>query len=293
VSLKKGSHAYSGKHGTDIFTEASISFIENYQGDKPFFVYTSLMTPHDPRSTYAEYTLLYDTALIQLPPNFLPAHPFDNGEMQIRDEVLAPTPRRPGVIREHLRDYYALVSHNDRRIGDIIEALKNAGEYERTLFIFASDNGLALGQHGLLGKQNLYDHSTKVPLVIAGPGIPAGMSSEALIYLNDLFPTICNLIGIPVPASVESESFVHIIEDAGAGHRSFLVSAYRDFQLGIRDERYKLIRYTVNGSERFQLFDLWEDPFEINNRIDDPSLVSVRENLYSLLSANSNVLFPQ
>lgn len=265
VEYKQGEYCYGGKHSTEIFSEATIDYIENYSSEEPFFIYTALMTPHDPRSTFQEYFDMYDTANIALPPNFMPEHPFDNGELRVRDEKLAAFPRNPKEIKEHIRDYYALITHNDAKLGEIIQALKDKGIYDETIIIYSGDNGLALGQHGLVGKQNLYDHSGKVPLVIVGKGVPANQRSEALIYLSDLFPTICEMVGLEAPSTVETSSFYNAIEDPKADHREYLMTSYRHLQRAVRDDQYKLIKYQVNGVEHTQLFDLLNDPYEIEN----------------------------
>ncbi len=147
--------------------------------------------PHDPRLAPAEFTKLYDPAKISLSKNFMPEHPFDNGELKIRDELLAPHPRTPAVMRQHLADYYATISHLDSEVGRVLAEIERRGWADNTIVIYSSDQGLAVGgRHGLMGKQNLYEH-VKPPLVFAGPGIPRGQS-DALVYLYDLFPTICD-----------------------------------------------------------------------------------------------------
>jgi arylsulfatase A-like enzyme len=279
VQYKRGEYAYSGKHSTDIFTKATVEYIQNYNSEKPFFIYTAFMTPHDPRSTHQKYFDMYDTANIALPPNFYPEHPFDNGELKIRDEMLAPFPRTRPVVKEHLRDYYALISHNDERLGEIIEALKEKGIYENTLIIYSGDNGLAVGQHGLMGKQNLYEHSTGVPLIFSGKGIKKDQVSQTMVYLTDLYPTLCEMIGIPVPSSVDGKSFLVTFEEPEKEHRQYIVTTYRQFQRAIRDEQYKLIQYNVNGEKREQLFDLKNDPWEINDLIQNPEYDDIIEML--------------
>lgn len=269
IVYKQGEYTFGGKHSTEIFGDATIDYIANYDEDKPFFIYTALMTPHDPRSTYQKYFDMYDTANISLPPNFLPEHPFNNGELRIRDEKLVPFPRPADVVKEHIRDYYGLITHNDAKLGEIIQALKDKGVYDNTIIIYSGDNGLALGQHGLIGKQNLYDHSGKVPLVIVGEGIPADKQSDALIYLSDLFPTICDLVGVDVPVSVETSSFYKTLIDPTVPHREYLMTSYRKYQRAVRDEQYKMIKYRVKGEKHVQLFDLKNDPWEMNNLISE------------------------
>ncbi|MCH8830321.1 MAG: sulfatase-like hydrolase/transferase, partial [Planctomycetes bacterium] len=178
--------------------------------NRPFFAYVGFAGPHDPRGTNAKYRQLYDVAKIKLPANYLPFHPFDNGEMGVRDERLAPWPRSKAVIRKHLFDYYAMISHMDMQIGRIIQTLKDLGEFEKTVIIFSSDHGLAMGSHGLMGKQSLYEHSMKSPLIFSGPGIPRG-ESDAFAYLFDIYPTVCNIAGVAAPKSVEGKSLLPVI----------------------------------------------------------------------------------
>ena len=283
VTYEQGEYTYGGKHSAEIFAEAAIGFIRNYDSEKPFFIYTALMTPHDPRSTYQKYFDRYDTAQLSTPPNFMPQHPFDNGAMRIRDEMLAPFPRTKPVVKEHIRDYYALITHNDDKLGEIITALKEKGVYENTLIIYSGDNGLALGQHGLFGKQNLYEHSTKVPLIISGKGVPAGQKTDAFVYLTDLFPTICDILNIPVPSSADGSSFYHLFKDPRSRHREYIVTTYSSFQRAIRDDRFKLIKYNVKGVRHVQLFDLEQDPYETSNLAGDinyeEDLLRLDENL--------------
>ena len=137
--------------------------------------------------SYHDY---YNAHQPPLPANFLPQHPFNNGEMVIRDELLAPWPRTPAVVRQNLADYYAYINYLDDQIGRILDALKASGQFDNTIIVFSSDNGLAIGSHGLFGKQNLYDHATHEPLIFAGPGIPAGQRRDAFCYLFDIFPTL-------------------------------------------------------------------------------------------------------
>jgi len=276
VKYRQGEYSFAGKHSTEIFSEATIDYIKNYDSDKPFFLYTALMTPHDPRSTYQRYFDMYDTANIALPPNFLPEHPFDNGELRVRDEKLASFPRKPSEIKEHIRDYYALITQNDEKLGEIIAALKEKGIYDETIVIYSGDNGLALGQHGLMGKQNLYDHSGKVPLVIVGKNIPANQQSNALLYLSDLYPTVCDILGIDVPSTVETSSFYEALVDPKEDHRKYLLTSYRNVQRAVRDERYKLIKYHVKGQVHTQLFDLQNDPYEMVNLADKKKAVVKR-----------------
>ena len=175
IRVRPGDHVTAGKHSSELFADAAIEFMENYTSENPYFMYVSFMAPHDPRVMPDEYRDLYDPEQIQLPENFSGGHHFDNGALKVRDELLAQFPRDPGEIREHIADYYAMITHLDAQIGRVIDAVKQRGSLENTIIVLAGDNGLALGQQGLMGKQNLYEHSLRVPLVFSGPGVPHGL----------------------------------------------------------------------------------------------------------------------
>ncbi len=260
-------HIHAGRHSTDLLAAAAADFLGGVSSEKPWLLYLSFLAPHDPRSMPKEFLALYDPAEIELPPNFLAQHPFDNGELDVRDEKLTASPRQPDDVRRHLAEYYAMITHLDDRIGKVIEAVRERGEIDRTIFVLCGDNGLALGQHGLMGKQNLYDHSVRVPLVFAGPGVPGGRTTDALAYLLDIFPTLCELTDTPVPGTVEGVSLCGAM-NGGQPEREVLYLAYRDMHRGVRTSRHKLIEYVVGGRRVMtQLFDLESDPFETCNLV--------------------------
>lgn len=255
-----------GEPGKRIVDEA-IAFLEKRDSETPFFMYLAFANPHDPRVAAVGYHELYRDLALPLPLNFLPRHPFDNGELKVRDELLAPFPRTAEEIRRHLADYYAVISCMDAHIGRLLSHLRRTGENQRTLIVYSSDNGLALGSHGLMGKQNLYEHSAKVPLLISGPGISPGRS-DALLYLFDLYPTLCDLVNVEVPAGLDGKSMAPIARGKAGERRRELLLTYRDVQRGIRDEQWKLLCYPASG--KFQLFDLLSDPEEMVNHVDEP-----------------------
>jgi arylsulfatase A-like enzyme len=248
--------------------DATLKFLKERARDKPFYIYFAPPVPHDPRVAAPEFHKLYDPASVPLPAAFLPQHPFDNGEMAVRDEQLAPWPRTPADTKQQLADYYACVTGLDHHLGRVFEQLKAMGEWDNTIVIFTGDNGLSLGEHGLFGKQNLYEFGgMHVPCVIAGPGIPKGRS-DALVYLMDLFPTLCDFGGAKVPAGVEGKSIAPILAGKATKVRDVLYTAYRDCQRAVRDDRWKLIRYPL--VDKTQLFDLQSDPHELTNLADKP-----------------------
>lgn len=253
-------------YSTDLFAGAAIGFIKDYAaGDRenPFFCYVSFTVPHDPYSPREDYINRYLPQSLPLPGNFMPLHPFQFDQLNIRDENLLEWPRKPDMVRAALADYYALITHMDDRIGEIIQTLKDKGLFDNTIIVFAADNGLAIGSHGLLGKQNLYEHSTKVPVIISGPGIPAAKEKDALVYLYDLYPTLAGLCGLPSPEGADGQSLQEVIAGRSEGVRTSLFTAYRHTVRALRTKEWKLIRYPER--DHTQLFNLADDPLELNN----------------------------
>lgn len=281
-------HQYTGeKFSTELFADQAVDFLRAAAAESdapPFYLYVGFTAPHDPRTPPPRFAALYPPDSIDLPPNFLPEHPFDNGELRIRDELLCPFPRTPERIRREIADYYGMISHMDDAIGRIHAALDATGLAQDTLVIHLADHGLAVGQHGLLGKQNLYDHSLRVPLILRGPGIPHGQRSSALCHLHDLFPTLLDLASLPVPATNEALSLAPIIRGQRARHRDTLFAAYRHEQRMIRNDRHKLIEYFVAGARRTQLFDLLADPWEQRDLAANPDLAPTLARLRQALT---------
>ncbi|MDG1278174.1 MAG: sulfatase-like hydrolase/transferase [Algoriphagus sp.] len=258
-------------YSTDLFADVAKEFLEDYASSEqqnPFFAYVSFTVPHDPYSPKTDYLSRYDTAQISLPKNFMPLHPFAFDQLNIRDENLTDWPRKPEVVKEILSDYYSLITHLDDQVGKLISTLKEKGLYENTIIVYAADNGLAIGSHGLLGKQNLYEHSTKVPMIISGPGVPKDQLSEAFVYLYDLFPTLAELAHIPSPKDVDGQSLVPVLNGEKNEIRSSLFTAYRHTVRSIREGNWKLIRYPERDFT--QLFNLKNDPSELNNLAENP-----------------------
>ncbi len=270
LKYRRADHINAGKHSSEMVADAALDFLCS-EGKNPFFMYISFLAPHDPRSMPEKYLEMYDPAEIVLPENFMGGHPFDTGALHIRDEELAGFPRAPGEIRRHIAAYYAMITHLDAQMGRVMDALEEQGLRENTIFVFAGDNGLAVGQHGLMGKQNCYEHSVRVPLIFAGPGIPAGVTTETYAYLLDVFPTLCELTGIPIPESVEGASLVPALRDPGVSIRDTLYFAYTGCQRAVKDQRFKLIEYVRGGKRTVtQLFDVIDDPGELRNLAADP-----------------------
>jgi len=269
------------KFSSECFADAVIEFLKNYKEDKPFFAYVAFTAPHDPRNAPLKYREMYYKNRPPLPKNFLPQHPFNNGYMVVRDENLAPWPRTEEIIRDQLAEYYGLITHLDEQIGRILKTLEESKLADNTIIIYAADQGLAMGSHGLLGKQNLYEHSMGCPLIFAGPGIPENKSSNALTYLLDIFPTICSLAGIQPPADIDGKNLRPIWEGKKTKIRDSIFLSLKNVQRAVRNERWKLIRYPqINYT---QLFDLNNDLYELNNLAEKDKYSKQVEELMNLL----------
>lgn len=269
---------------TTIITDATLAFFDRYAREErtePFFAYVSYTAPHDPRSPDDAYLDYYSDEGMPLPANMMAMHPFNLGNMTIRDEQLGPWPRTPEQIRMHTADYYALITQIDDDMGRMLQRLEDHGLRDNTIVVFTSDNGLSMGSHGLLGKQSLYEHATKVPLFFSGPGIPAGVRSDALVLLNDLFPTVTDLARVDAPDNLDGSSLLPVMLGATPSVRDKLFTMYWDHIRSIRDDRYKLIVYPL--LHYVQLFDLQNDPYELNNLAEDPHYQAYRNRLMAAL----------
>lgn len=276
---------WQGSHfSSEYYADAAVNFINGQKNsDKPFLCYVAFTSPHDPRTAPKRFRKLYNDREMPLPPSFMPQHPFDNGELNVRDELLLSKPLRRDSIKREEADYYAMITEMDSHVGEILNALRANGMLENTLIIFAGDNGLALGNHGLLGKQNLYDHSVRVPLIIAGPGLPQNKRSDALCYLSDICATVLQYTGTPFNPSITSKSLLPVILN-NASLREDIYFLYRDFQRGVRTaDNWKLILYNVNNTHTTQLFNLNVDPAELHNLAKDKKYTSKLQLLTRLL----------
>lgn len=268
------------KHACEVFADETIRFLHEHTGG-PFFCYLPFDAPHDPHVVPQDFPIHYDAATIPLPPNFLPQHPWDNGEMVIRDEKLLPWPRTPEQVRAYLAEYYRYVSYLDAQIGRVLEALAASPHAKNTIVVFAADSGVARGSHGLIGKQNVYEHSMRVPLIFSGPGIPAGQRTDAMCYLFDVLPTLARLCGVSGPTTSEGIDLSATFRDPTKPARSELMFAYRNVQRAVRDDRWKLIHYPL--IDRVQLFDLRSDPQEVTNLANRPEHATKVASLTTLL----------
>ncbi|WP_010586173.1 sulfatase-like hydrolase/transferase [Schlesneria paludicola] len=262
-----------GRHWSEIVADDAVDFLRQAADEPaPFFMYVAFNAPHDPRQSPREFVEMYPPEKISLPVNFLPEYPFKDligCEPTLRDEKLAPFPRTERAIRVHRAEYYAIVSHLDRQIGRILDALKASGKEQNTWIFFTADHGLAVGRHGLVGKQNLYEHSVRVPFVAVGPKAAAGERIDAPIYLQDVMPTALELAGVEKPAHVEFHSLVPLLEKRQTSSSyEAIYGAYLGLQRMIEADGYKLIVYP--NAKTLRLYHVADDPYELKDLAGDP-----------------------
>ncbi|MBM3889765.1 MAG: DUF4976 domain-containing protein [Verrucomicrobia bacterium] len=274
------------------FADATIELL-NRKTPEPFFLHVNFTAPHDPLIMPPGCADRYDPAKIPLPANFQPEHPFEHGNARGRDELLWPWPRTAQMVREEMACYYAVISHMDEQIGRILDALRANGQADNTIIIFTSDQGLAIGSHGLRGKQNMYEHTVGVPLLLSGPGIARDRRCAVQCYQRDLFPTLCELAGVKVPQAVQGKSLVPILKGDRASLYPHVVGYFGNVQRMIRADRWKLIWYPQIN--KYQLFDLANDPNEMKDLSSAPEHTAVvadlRAKLEAWLKENRDPLF--
>ena len=254
-----------GRHWSEVVADDAEDFLrEAGEREEPFFMYIAFNAPHDPRQAPQEYLDRYPSEAMPVPENFQSLYPhreaMGSGE-GLRDEKLVPFPRTEHAVQVHRREYYAIINHLDDQIGRVLDALEASGKRENTWIVFTADHGLAVGQHGLVGKQNMYDHSLRVPFLIHSPQQREGRRIEAPIYLQDVMPTTLELAGVEKPDHVDFQSLLPLI-NAQRSNSPYpeIYGAYLERQRAIIADGFKLIVYPTIDTQR--LFDLTSDPFE-------------------------------
>ena len=280
-----------GKHWSEVLKDDALGFIEQAKGKpNPFFMYLAFNAPHDPRQASQEYFDKYPLDRITIPKNWLTEYPDKDGiglSPKLRDEALAPFPRTEYAIKKHIQEYYAIITHLDDQIGQILSALEESGKMDNTYIFFTADHGLAVGRHGLLGKQNMYDHSIRVPLMVKGPGIAKGNGVTSNVYLQDVMATSLELAGITKPNYVEFKSFLsHAKGESSEQIYPSIYCGYIDLQRMIRKDGFKLIVYPKIG--KVKLFDMQNDPDEMNNLSEKSEYKTKIKSLFDDLLALQN-----
>lgn len=290
---------------------------EKNQEKEPFFIYFGFSHPHDTRDgtpeLLAKYGAVNHTDTSSLPPanpklpelqeNYLPAHPFFHGHPNLRDEERVSgvwKNRDEQTVRNELGREYACSENIDIQLGKVLDKLDKMGELENTYVIYTSDHGIAIGRHGLMGKQNLYEHTWRIPFIVKGPGINANKRVEGNIYLLDILPTVCDLAGIDIPETVQGTSFKPVLFGENQKVRDVMYGVYsggtKPGMRCVKKGDWKLIKYDLMDGEirETQLFNLAENPHEYlpehhksgvyeTNLADDPKFAEKRKEMEDLL----------
>ena len=278
---------FESENGSQWHCQQVLNFLaareEASDSKKPFLIYLGFSHPHDPRNGRDDLLEKYGAANLKEPPEivnenapplpvtWLPRHPFHHGHPGLRDEVNVAgvkKSRTEATIRNELGREFACIENIDQQIGKVLAKLKSTDQLKDTFVIFTSDHGIAVGRHGLVGKQNLYEHTWRVPFIVSGPGIAARSRAKGNVYLLDILPTICDLAGIDIPSTVEGRSFKPILNGQKNVIRDVVYGCYcggtKPGMRSVRKGDWKLIKYdTMNGAVReTQLFNLANNPSE-------------------------------
>ncbi len=261
-----------GTHWSEVLGNHAIDFLEKAESsDDPFFMYLAFNAPHDPRQSPKEYVDKYPLENVSVPENFQPLYPHKDDigcGYGLRDERLAPFPRTEYAVKVNRREYYAIITHMDAQIGRILDALEASGKADDTFIFFTADHGLAVGHHGLIGKQNMYDHSVRVPLFVNGPDVPKEKQINTPVYLQDVMASSLDLAGIEKADHMDFNSLMPIINGEKEKNYDLIYGGYMELQRMVTDGDFKLIYYPK--IDKTILYNLVDDPMEMNNLADDP-----------------------
>ena len=282
---KFGGYWAGGKHWSEVTADEAIDFLNGGAGaPRPFFMYVAFNAPHDPRQSPAEFVAKYPHSRIQVPKNFQPEYPYMEAMgagKKLRDEKLAPFPRTEEAVRTHRAEYYALITHLDVQIGRVLDALDKSGKADNTWIFFTADHGLAIGHHGLFGKQNMYEHSLRVPFLVKGPGVEPG-KIDAPIYLQDAMATSLALAGGKVLEHVEFHSLLPLIRgESDKPTAEPVYGGYLELQRAIVTGGWKLIAYPK--APKLRLYHVADDPDEMKDLADDPAQSSKMKEMFGKL----------
>ncbi len=273
---KYGGFWEGGTHWSEVVANDSLEFIEKAtEKAEPFFMYLAFSAAHDPRQAPKEYVDRYPLERIELPVNFLPEYPYAQQicGKGLRDERLAPYPRTEYSIKVNRQEYFALITHMDDQIGRILVALEAAGASENTYIVFTADHGLSVGHHGLIGKQNMYDDSVRVPFFIVGPDVEGGRKISTPIYLQDAMATALEVAGVQKPEYVDFKSVLPLARGEVEESYDAIYGSYIDRQRMITKDGFKLVHYPTVPT--YRLFNLVEDPEEMNDLSGNPENAGV------------------
>lgn len=261
--------------------------------EKPFFLAVGFAKPHLPFNAPQKYWDLYSradfspTAQENWPEN-APNKAFHRfGELRTYHGIPQEGPVDDSLSVTLQHGYYAAVSYVDQLIGMVLDALDESGLRENTVVVLWGDHGWNLGEHGLWCKHCNFKTSLHAPLIISAPDIPKRKSVESLVEFIDIYPTIAELSGLPIPGTVKGKSLVPVLENPEAHHKDFVISQFQK-GLTIKTEQYAYTEWRDDDDTLLakMLYDHMEDPTESNNLAIDPKYAGIIDSLSSLMMAN-------
>jgi arylsulfatase A-like enzyme len=286
------------QHSVEHWTgDESLAFLQGRDTTRPFFLKVSFQRPHNPLSPCREHAAMYDPVRLTLPDSIrdLFERRFDGKPAFQRRHIATHVstgypyvPRDTDDLRLNLAYYLTLVTVIDEQIGRILEHLRSSGELDNTIIVYLSDHGDFAADHGLMFKNlGIYESIHRVPLLLSYPGGPRGVVRNALVELVDVYPTLCDLIGLPTPPHVEGRS---LLPTVGLDRGREMVFCEWDFTshpeqrqvAAVRDERHRLVVYDALPDG--ELYDHALDPEELINRWSDPAYLAVRQRLQQALA---------
>jgi len=258
------------KQGDWRIAESAIKRLKSLPEGRPFFVGVGFRLPHVPCFASRPWFDLHPEQTLILPP----VNDDDRNDIPEFAWYLhwkLPEPRlswlrRTNQWRPLVRAYLASTSFMDSQVGRVLDALEATGKADNTLVVLWSDHGWHLGEKGITGKNSLWERSTRVPLIFAGPGIPQGARCAQPTELLDIYPTLVELAGLPPRQGLEGHSLVPQLRDAKASRPWPAITTHGPGNHAVRSEHWRYIRY-ANGSE--ELYDHRSDPHEWVNLAND------------------------
>ncbi len=262
----------------------AVKRLGSLERETPFFMAVGLRHPHVPLYAPAAWWRTVPDTDAVLPP----VRPDDRSDIPRSAWFLhwrLPEPRlawlrESGEWRPMVRGYLASIHFVDAQVGRILDALDASGHRDDTWVVVWSDHGFHLGEKGISGKNSLWERSTRVPLILMGPGIPAGRVCDQPVELLDLYPTLAAGCGLPVPSGLDGHSLVPQLRDAARRRRHPAITTHGPGNHAVRDLRWRYIRY-ADGAE--ELYDLRMDRHEWTNRVADPRVGRVKRRLARFL----------
>lgn len=297
-SIRAFESAIPDAHSLETWTgDETLQFLRSRDELRPFFIHMSFQRPHEPYTVPFDSGLLYDPSEIELPESAVDFFEcrFEGKPESIR--ALASTfggmpyiPENEDDLRRQLAYYYSLITRIDDQIGRVLEELRRTREYDNTVIVFTSDHGDFAGDHGMINKNvGIYESIHRIPFLLKYEGAPAGRVIDGIMESVDMYPTLCELCEVPLPAGVEGRSLVPVIRDGlpGKPHTvcEWSFPRYSARVNAIRTKRYRFVYY---GNGEGELYDHATDPGELKNLYDNKEYAGIRLQLLEKITDHTN-----